>query len=346
MPEGGTLLTLTYQGSNRVTPFYNVMGVAKAALESSVRYLANDLGPQGIRVNAISPGPMKTLAGAAIGGARKTFKTTEANAPLRANATLEAVGGTAVYLASDYGACTTGEIITVDGGYHVWGCCSPRTFRRGSGGLFLLAQDLDPGHEDDLAAADDGAVVAPGGGPPGPDILARDDHEVAAQPHLLSDLHRHQRVVDRLVRRDQVVVRDLLFPVPWQLRLRPEPCPENTRPRPEAQLICGAGFRKIAPDDAQIERGYGAGRVVAEFPPRNDAPLQHVPVEKSRFEPVAERPPASRPRGSAPAFHPAEPKAAGRAGDRCRSPSPGLPAAPHGPASPSAGTPRRRPRKA
>jgi enoyl-[acyl-carrier protein] reductase I len=125
MPEGGTLLTMTYQGSNRVTPFYNVMGVAKAALESSVRYLANDLGPQGIRVNAISPGPMKTLAGAAIGGARKTFKTTEANAPLRANATLEAIGGTAVYLASDLGACTTGEIITVDGGYHVLGMLQP-----------------------------------------------------------------------------------------------------------------------------------------------------------------------------------------------------------------------------
>jgi enoyl-[acyl-carrier protein] reductase I len=119
MPDGGTLLTLTYQGSNRVTPFYNVMGVAKAALEASVRYLANDLGPQGIRVNAISPGPMKTLAGAAIGGARKTFKTTEANAPMRSNATLEAVGGTAVYLASDYGACTTGEIVVVDGGFHV-----------------------------------------------------------------------------------------------------------------------------------------------------------------------------------------------------------------------------------
>jgi enoyl-[acyl-carrier protein] reductase I len=83
-----------------VTPYYNVMGVAKAALESSVRYLANDLGPQGIRVNAISPGPMKTLAGAAI-------------------------GGTAVYLASDYGACTTGEIITVDGGYHVLGMLQP-----------------------------------------------------------------------------------------------------------------------------------------------------------------------------------------------------------------------------
>ena len=125
MPDGGSLITLTYQGSNRVTPFYNVMGVAKAALESSVRYLANDLGPQQIRVNAISPGPMKTLAGAAIGGARKTFKTTEANAPLRANATLEAIGGTAVYLASDYGACTTGEIVTVDGGYHVLGMMQP-----------------------------------------------------------------------------------------------------------------------------------------------------------------------------------------------------------------------------
>ena len=101
MPDGGTLLTLTFQGSNRVTPNYNVMGVAKAALEWAVRYLANDLGPQRIRVNAISPGPMKTLAGAAIGGARATFRQTEANAPLRSNATLEAIGGTAVYLASD-----------------------------------------------------------------------------------------------------------------------------------------------------------------------------------------------------------------------------------------------------
>ncbi len=118
---GGSLLTLTYQGSNRVTPFYNVMGVAKAALESTVRYLANDLGPDGIRVNAISPGPMKTLAGAAIGGARKTFRHTGDNAPLRENATLEAVGGTAVWLTSDAGACTTGEIVRVDGGYHVLG---------------------------------------------------------------------------------------------------------------------------------------------------------------------------------------------------------------------------------
>lgn len=119
--NGGTLLTLTYGGSNRVTPNYNVMGVAKAALESATRYLANDLGPEGIRVNAISPGPMKTLAGAAIGGARKTYKHTEQNSPLRSNATLEAVGGTAVYLASDAGAFTTGEVIRVDGGFHVLG---------------------------------------------------------------------------------------------------------------------------------------------------------------------------------------------------------------------------------
>lgn len=118
---GGTILTLTYMGSTRVTPNYNVMGVAKAALEATVRYMANDLGPEGIRVNAISPGPMKTLAGAAIGGARATYKHTDMNAPLRANATLEAVGGTAVYLASDAGACTTGEILRVDGGFHVLG---------------------------------------------------------------------------------------------------------------------------------------------------------------------------------------------------------------------------------
>lgn len=121
MAKGSSLITLTYGGSNRVTPFYNVMGVAKAALESTVRYLANDLGPDGIRVNAISPGPMKTLAGAAVGGARKTYRHTEANAPMRANATLDAIGGTAVWLTSEWGACTTGEIVLVDGGYHVLG---------------------------------------------------------------------------------------------------------------------------------------------------------------------------------------------------------------------------------
>ncbi|WP_394351494.1 enoyl-ACP reductase FabI [Pseudoroseicyclus tamaricis] len=125
MTDGGSIITLTYQGSNRVTPFYNVMGVAKAALEAAVRYLANDLGPQGIRVNAISPGPMKTLAGAAIGGARRTFRHTQENAPMRANATLEAIGGTAVWLCSEGGAFTTGEIVRVDGGYHVLGMPQP-----------------------------------------------------------------------------------------------------------------------------------------------------------------------------------------------------------------------------
>ncbi|NMW31520.1 enoyl-ACP reductase [Altererythrobacter sp. RZ02] len=119
--NGGTVLTLSYLGAERVTPNYNVMGVAKAALEGAVRYLANDLGPEGIRVNAISPGPMKTLAMSAIGGARSTYRHTEANAPLRSNATLEAVGGTAVYLCSNAGACTTGEVIHVDGGFHVLG---------------------------------------------------------------------------------------------------------------------------------------------------------------------------------------------------------------------------------
>ena len=123
--ENGALLTLSYLGALRAIPNYNVMGVAKAALESATRYLANDLGPDGIRVNAISPGPMKTLAGAAIGGARKTYKHTDQNAPMRSNATLEAVGGTAVYLASDVGAYTTGEIIRVDGGYHVLGMPQP-----------------------------------------------------------------------------------------------------------------------------------------------------------------------------------------------------------------------------
>ncbi len=121
MPDGGSLITLTFAGSNRVTPNYNVMGVAKAALESATRYLAADLGQQGIRVNAISPGPMKTLAGAAIGGARATYRHTDTNAPLGSNATLEAVGGTAAWLCSDYGACTTGEIVRVDGGFHVLG---------------------------------------------------------------------------------------------------------------------------------------------------------------------------------------------------------------------------------
>ena len=121
MMSGGTIITLSYLGSQRVTPNYNIMGLAKAALESAIRYLASDLGNEGIRVNGISPGPMKTLAGAAIGGARKVYRFVEENSPLQTNASLDSVGGTALYLISDYGKHTTGEIIFVDGGYHVMG---------------------------------------------------------------------------------------------------------------------------------------------------------------------------------------------------------------------------------
>ena len=121
MSPGGALLTLTYLGSERVMPNYNVMGVAKAALEASVRYLAHDLGPDGVRVNAVSPGPMRTLAGSAIGGARKVFKECADNAPLRRNASLKEVGGAALFALSDLGAGVTGEVIYVDSGYHVMG---------------------------------------------------------------------------------------------------------------------------------------------------------------------------------------------------------------------------------
>ena len=109
-----TCILLT--GSSR-----GIGAAAKAALEASVRYLAKDLGPQGIRVNAISPGPMRTLAGSAIGGARRVFKETEANAPMQANAALEHVGGAAVYLLSDLGGSTSGDVMFVDGGYHAMG---------------------------------------------------------------------------------------------------------------------------------------------------------------------------------------------------------------------------------
>lgn len=121
MPNGGAMVTMTYLGAQRVMPNYNVMGVAKAALEASVRYLAADLGPDGIRVNAISPGPMRTLAGSAVGGARRVYKATQDNSPLRRNAALEHVGGAAVYLLSDLGASTTGDVLFVDGGYHALG---------------------------------------------------------------------------------------------------------------------------------------------------------------------------------------------------------------------------------
>jgi len=125
MKNGGSLVTLSYSGAERVMPSYNVMGVAKAALESSVRYLANDLGPQGIRVNAISAGPMRTLAGAAITNARFVFNWQGENSPLRRNITQDEVGGAALYLTSDLGSAVTGETHHVDSGYHVIGMAVP-----------------------------------------------------------------------------------------------------------------------------------------------------------------------------------------------------------------------------
>ena len=121
MIEGGSLLTLTYSGAERVMPHYNVMGVAKAALEASVRYLAVDLGGAGVRVNAISAGPIRTLAAAGIGDFRYILKWNEYNSPLKRNTTIEDVGGAALYLLSELGAGTTGEVLHVDSGYHVVG---------------------------------------------------------------------------------------------------------------------------------------------------------------------------------------------------------------------------------
>lgn len=121
MPDGGSVLTLTYYGAEKVIPHYNVMGVAKAALESSVKYLAMDLGPEKIRVNAISAGPIKTLAASGIGDFRYILKWNEYNSPLRRNVTIEDVGGAALYLLSDLASGVTGEIHHVDAGYNVVG---------------------------------------------------------------------------------------------------------------------------------------------------------------------------------------------------------------------------------
>ena len=121
MPKGGALVTLTYLGAQRVMPNYNVMGVAKAALEASVRYLAADLGKDAIRVNAISAGPMRTLAGAAVGDARTVFKWNKAHAPLKKTVELNHVGGAALYLLSDLAGGVTGEVHFVDAGFNVIG---------------------------------------------------------------------------------------------------------------------------------------------------------------------------------------------------------------------------------
>ncbi len=121
MSNGGSIITLTYYGAEKVIPNYNVMGVAKAALEASVKYVAADLGSQNIRVNAISSGPVKTLAASGIGDFRSFLKWSEDNTPLKRNTTLEDVGGTAVYLLSDLSSGVTGEVIHVDSGYHIIG---------------------------------------------------------------------------------------------------------------------------------------------------------------------------------------------------------------------------------
>ena len=121
MTEGGSLITLTYEGAVRVMPSYNVMGIAKAALEASVRYLAADLGPQGVRVNALSAGPMRTLAGAVIGSARYVYRVSREASPLRRNIELTDVGGAALYLLSDLSAGVTGTVHYVDAGYHAMG---------------------------------------------------------------------------------------------------------------------------------------------------------------------------------------------------------------------------------
>ncbi|MEO6388249.1 MAG: enoyl-ACP reductase FabI [Croceibacterium sp.] len=119
--SGGSILTLTYYGAEKVVPHYNVMGVAKAALETSVKYLANDLGPENIRVNAISAGPIKTLAASGIGDFRYILKWNELNAPMRRNVTIEDVGGAGLYMLSDLSSGVTGEVHHVDAGYHVVG---------------------------------------------------------------------------------------------------------------------------------------------------------------------------------------------------------------------------------
>lgn len=125
MPRGGAITTLTYYGAEKWMPHYNVMGVAKAALEASVRYLAADLGPKGIRVNAISAGPVKTLAASGIGDFRYILKWNEYNTPLRRNVSNEEVGASALYLMSDLGRGVTGEVLHVDAGYHVVGIKNP-----------------------------------------------------------------------------------------------------------------------------------------------------------------------------------------------------------------------------
>lgn len=143
MPRGGSMITLTYGGSMRVVPRYNVMGIAKAALEASVRYLASDFGPQNIRINGLSPGPMRTLAGAGISDARVLFNYQKMHSPLGKTPTLDEVGGAALYLLSDLSTAVTGEIHYVDSGYNIVAMPKPETITESGEGTVT---DAGNGH--------------------------------------------------------------------------------------------------------------------------------------------------------------------------------------------------------
>jgi enoyl-[acyl-carrier protein] reductase I len=145
MNDGGSLITMTYYGSERVMPHYNVMGVAKAALEASVRYLANDLGPRGIRVNAVSAGPIRTLAASGIGDFKAIMKWNELNSPLRRNVTIDEVGRAGLFLLSDLGSGVTGEVLHVDSGYHTVGMCAKDTAAETAELLQNVAKNNDGG---------------------------------------------------------------------------------------------------------------------------------------------------------------------------------------------------------
>jgi len=151
MNDGGSLLTLTYYGAERVMPHYNVMGVAKAGLEASVRYLATDLGSRNIRVNAISAGPIKTLAASGIGDFRFILKWNELNAPLKRNVSIEDVGKSGLYLLSDLGSGVTGEVLHVDSGYHTVGMVQPEAAGQTAELLQQMADSMAANGDKDAA---------------------------------------------------------------------------------------------------------------------------------------------------------------------------------------------------